>query len=415
MRFILLVVIHFFAFANSPIAISFGPVNVGEKRIDINLNNFELYKRVGHKKIKASIVADSTQWVRTQGNLLTPRALVEIVIQSEKTISIKHHEKVLIPAGKKTKTVQLYLNIFNPSSIEIYEDDKRIESLRLASKISLRNSQGHLKDYSCAPFNLNIDGLDDQYVSVGCTKEKYGKVGSERQRLIITWATTNYFITDELSSPFTTILSDNEPIIVTLRNHKGEKRNIKLQAKMKQRAHRLKTAFGLGPYMFKTNLGTQQRDPVVAPAAMLYAKWDLTDISSLRAFDALVAQTSIFNNAGLYFAYEVASAFDNRVKFVPLLGLQVLTFKFDRDRSDFNEVIYPQGMEIVYQHAFGIENYHIIAGAFLSPQTSVDYTNLWLRWGSRYFWELNYIGFAADNKKAHMWGLSIGFPLGSYF
>ena len=415
MRIFISLLISFYIYAESPLSISFGPVNVGEKRIEIDLSNFHLEKENKSNTISAKMISGSTQWIRTQENLLAPRALVEIKVNSQKTISISHHEKVILASGDKIKTTRLYINIFDPQEIKIFENNKHLDSLRLESNIKLKNKVGHLVDYSCAPYNVDVQGLDDQYLSIGCSMERHGSIGREKARLTITWATTNFYVNKKMRSPYTVILNEASPLNIFVQNSKGEKRKIKITANFNNRAHRLKAAFGLGPYMFKTNLQEEQRDPAIAPAAMLYAKWELTEVSSFRAFDALVAQTSLFNNAGLYFAYDVASAFDNRVKFVPLLGLQLLTFKYDLDRSDYNRIIYPQGLEIVWKHAFGVENYHVIYGMFLSPETEVDYSNFWIRWGKRYFWELNYISFASEERKAHMWGLSLGLPLGQFF
>ena len=80
-------------------------------------------------------------------------------------------------------------------------------------------------------------------------------------------------------------------------------------------------------------------------------------------------------------------------------------------------MIFPQGIEFLWKHAFGIKNYIVGGGGFASPSETVDYQNLWIRWGKDYFWELNYIywGIPEEDHNAKMWGLSIGFPFKPFF
>ena len=198
-------------------------------------------------------------------------------------------------------------------------------------------------------------------------------------------------------------------------NKNGEKRKVTIQTKFKPRYKRLKTAIGFGPYAFKAIAGNEEKETTIAPAFMLYAKWDLTQETSFRFFDAFIANETIFNNAGFYFAYDLAKAFDGRFKVVPLLGAQVLANKYDKNSKTTDRILYPQGFEAIYKHAFGIENYNIVYGMFLSTDSEETYDNAWLRWGKGYFWELNYIRWGRDNEKSSMWGLSVGIPTGSYF
>ena len=71
-------------------------------------------------------------------------------------------------------------------------------------------------------------------------------------------------------------------------------------------------------------------------------------------------------------------------------------------------MIYPQGFEILYKHAF-IENYNLAYGMFLSTN-SEKYTNAWFRYGKKNFLELNYITWGHEQSQIKMWGLSVGIP-----
>mgnify|MGYP000223640763 CR=1 FL=1 len=401
--------------SQSPISISFGPVKLGEKRIDIDLANFKIEKEHKSDLVKTRIIKNSTQWIRTADNLLTPRALVSISVKSKQTVSLLHQGKSIILQGSDIKNTKLYLNIFNPGDIKVFLGKNNIESLRLSSKTIVKNKKGHLIDYTCSSYSIEIEGLDDQYLSLGCNMERVGKIGKERSRLILSWSTTNYKLLSTQGSPYTSVLMNNQPITFNMVNSKGDTRSVKISAKFSKRFNRLKMAVGLGPYSLKTKDGARISSTKIAPAFMLYGKWDLTSASSLRGFNAFVANKSYFNNAGLYFAYDLATALDNRFKLVPLLGAQVLTFKYDSNSKTSNKIIYPQGFEATYKHIFGIKNYHMTYGMFLSTQTDEKYDNIWLRWGRGYFWELNYIRWGRDNRDATTMGISIGIPIGKYF
>ena len=163
--------------------------------------------------------------------------------------------------------------------------------------------------------------------------------------------------------------------------------------------------------MFEPKDGDKSRNDRIAPAVMFYGRYDLIKTTCLRFFNATVASGSVFNNGGIYFAYELADAFDGRLELVPLLGAQILSFDYDDENDAYHKAIYPQGAEIVWNNAFGIENYNVVYGMFLSTSSQNDYQNLWVRWGKGYFWELNYINWAQDGFRAKMWGLSIGLPM----
>jgi hypothetical protein len=76
----------------------------------------------------------------------------------------------------------------------------------------------------------------------------------------------------------------------------------------------------------------------------------------------------------------------------------------------FQQIIFPQGFEVVYRHAFGLRNYHLIYGMFLSTASDGSYENIWLRFGQKVFWELNWINWKYEDRQATSYGLSVGIP-----
>jgi hypothetical protein len=97
------------------------------------------------------------------------------------------------------------------------------------------------------------------------------------------------------------------------------------------------------------------------------------------------------------------------------LGLQAITFKSEFSSRARTRGIYPQGLEFVYNHAFGLKNYKFIFGAFLSPDSSDEYRNTWVRFGKKVFWEINYLSWGHDDLYSKQWGLSVGVPFMSFF
>lgn len=401
------------------LSFTFGPVEIGKGRIPINLRDFKLSSKNQNKNIRARFIKSSVQWVRDENNLLSPRARVALQIKEKNGIFIKYQGSSIIPVSKNNYVyTEIYVNLFDPKEISVYKNKDLIEKITLTAKRTNKKNikkNSKLIDYSCVPYSLDIRGLEGEYHSVGCRLERTGQFGKERPRLIVKLEATNFTLPDGSGAPFTVFLKDNSPVYIPLINRSGKKTKVSITASLPRRMHRLKTAFGFGPYSFDSSLGTKTENVKVAPAIMLYGKFDLFEDTSIRFFDALVARSTIFNNSGVYFAYTIASVFDNRVQFVPLLGAQGLSFKFKGEDKFDHRFIYPQGFEVVYKHAFGLENYSLVYGMFISTSSREDYENLWLRMGKSWFLELNYIRWGRDDSKASMWGLSAGIPFFSLF
>jgi hypothetical protein len=401
----------------NPFSLSLGPVQIGESRIPINLDDFKITSTI--KGVKARFAKRSVQWIRIRNNLLTPRARLKIIIKNDRPdLHFLYHGQAIIPGMKKGyATADLYVDLFNPEEIIVSKAGKRIGTIRIHASRRLKSTNLHLIDYSCSRYKLEIKGLKGEYLSLGCRMERIGRWGKEFPRLIVTWSSTNYRLQDGTLPPYMTVLRDSSPANIEVEDDSGNKKIITIQAQLPKRLNRIKTAFGFGPYSFKSRIETSYRDPKVAPAIMLYGNLALSESTSIRGFDALVWQESTFNNIGLYFAYDLANIMDNRINITPLLGAQGLTFRYNDKYSFETDIIYPQGFEVVYRHPFGQENYLLVFGAFLSlsSSSSTQYSNLWVRHGKRIFWELNYISWENNLRSATMWGLSVGIPLFALF
>lgn len=422
---------------NSARDISFGRVEIGESRIDLQANDFQIQfdlKKEFQKKLKIQVrlINKSFQWIRTEEVLLTPRARVEVIIEGDaQNYHLSYEQQSLImQQSQKGAHTEFYVSLFNHSPIQVYHQGQYVGDISFIAKNKNTykgskdaNRNNHLIDYSCSRKNIQIKGLDGELLSLGCRTHRIGKFGSERPMMEILWSSANYRLLDGSRPPYIAVFLDNYPIRLKVQNRKGEVKEIEISARLPKRLHRLNTAYGFGPYAFHTSFteNPENEDDKleykedIAPALMLYFNFKLSAMNSIRGFDAAVWKRSTFNNAGVYFASDVASILDGKLTITTLLGMQHLYFQFDKEYETISEPIFPQGIEFLYKHAFGIENYIVSGGAFISPSETIDYQNIWIRWGKNYFWELNYIYWGKDQFDAGMYGLSIGLPFKGFF
>jgi hypothetical protein len=411
-----IILIHFFLFLLLGIStqasaqtLSFAKFSIGETRIKLDQNEFSIKKNA--PEIKAFFISESVQWIRDENNLLVPRSLMGLTINSPSpNVSIKYKNKLIIPIKKENEFyTEIYVDLFNPGEIDIYKNEVLLDKVTVESLGTKDAKSKQLIDYSCAPYQLSIEGIDSEYLSVGCKLEKTGSFFSQHPRLEITISSTNLKTLSGVRPPFTIYLTDNSPILFQVLNSKKEINTIKINAILPKKITRLKTALGLGPYIYQSEEGTASANSQYAPSFMIYGKFDLTESSSFKAFDAFLYSKSLFNNSGLYFSYDLAEVFDGRILINTLLGLQGLHYRYKTSSHTDFQILYPQGFEVVYKHVFGLTNRHLTYGMFLSTGTQ-NYTNSWLRFGGKVFYELNYINWEYNTKKISMVGLSIGFP-----
>ncbi|MCP4914717.1 MAG: hypothetical protein GY909_16490 [Oligoflexia bacterium] len=392
----------------------YADVKVGESSIDVDLRKFKVFKRENNQNIRSGIIKNSTQWVRSSENLLTPRVRFRVMIDNTPDVHIEYLDKKIIPTRNvhNTKEAEFYIDLFNPGRIKIYQGAELIETLSIDSVGKLTNKQSHLIDYSCSPYKLKVEGLDGKFLSVGCKHHLTGPLGKERNRIQVTWTSPNLTLKGGKTPPFTSFHKNSNPVYITLVDQYEKEYKVKIDMRVKEKYRRTKLALGLGPYEYKTTEGVVNDEVSEwGSAFMLYGRYDLFEHASLRAFEAIVANKSIFNNFGFYFAYTLAEVMDHRLNFTALLGAQTVSFRHKKDGDLKHSAILPQGFEISMRHVFGWENYNLVYGMFLSPQSEVEYDNIWLRFGKKVFGEINYISWGEKSKKAEMFGLSIGFPI----
>lgn len=363
---------------------------------ELNLENYKIES--DNKLLRAKFYPNSLRWLRDKNNILSPEARVQFKWTGVNTpIKITYNNTVYLPVRYGNYLIfDLWINLFIAHSITttIGNNDFNVK----ISKIPTNKS---LIDKSCLPYNLKLIGAIKHEYSFGCLVDYLGTWHKRRKRVIL-----SYQEIGKQQQLKRLIIKKSGTYTI------GHKDLIK--ATFKHRQKRLKLALGLGPYQMDTESSSQSSEQL-APAIMLYGKYDLVNKTSLRFFDAFIKNDSHFNNGGLYFAYELASLSDGNISLTPLIGAQALSFKFQNNSETNKKIIFPQGVELAMRHSFGIKNLTTVFGAFLSNSNSDPYTNLWIRSGKKIFYELNYIKWNNLNNRVKTYGISVGIPLASFF
>jgi hypothetical protein len=396
--------------------ISFGRVKLSEDRKMIDLSSFKI-KSEGKQKVNGRIIKDTLQWVRLDQSLLIPRVLIEVSFKADQIYqySWQYSDQKIIPLynhNAQTYEARIFVSLFESLPLELFENGKVVNRLR----ISPDNKEGfQLVDFSCAPYFVKISGIKNDSLSVGCRMQRTGEFGAEKPYLEVLLTSASFRLRNQSPPPYIVIFHKSGEASISLIDDEGNEEVLTVAATVPKKLSRFKLAVGLGPYDLETKDHNGNRKYEFAPTAMLYGNFYLNESSSLRFFDSFSRNEATFHNWGLYFAWDLAEFCDQRCLLTSLIGLQGVDYRYSPRHTTQSEVILPQGFEFIYKHAFGKPNYRLSYGMFASLSGLYDYQNIWLRYGKSYFWELNYIEWQRDRQKASMIGLSIGFPIASFF
>lgn len=395
--------------------LSIAGYSIGPSLIEVDLNDFVIVKKLDI--LNAGFDAETIKWIRTDSNLLMPTVLLRVELPQDKNaIFFKYKEQVIFPFIKENKLLaEIAVNLFSPGTIEVYNQNALVDKIGVQAKPLKNVVRKKYIDNSCIPFQLELRGIKSDYASVGCKLERSGSFGNERPRLQVSLSSTNLKTLNNEDPPYTFYFKESSTAEALLNNTSTNKlEKIRLKVTLPEKMNRLKIAGGLGPYVYSntnnTTAGVLSNKERSTISAMLYGKLELTESSSIKAFDAILADDVFFNNSGLYFSYDVARILDGQIIFGALLGLQGLHYRFARGYDTEFDAIYPQGFEITYNHPFGFKNQYLSYGMFLSTTQQI-YRNIWLRFGAAVFYELNYIKWSKDTGNIDMWGVSVGFPI----
>ena len=408
-------------------SIAFEQDVVTDTQLSLNLSDFKFQS--SSNEFAVEILPETIKWRRNADQHLNP--FVKIVIKNSSKIpgqKLKINDQTFNPSvfeGYYLYTLDF--NLFDLTPIEIVTTENKKEKrlaefiLKIQNRKANARPNGILHDYSCAPYNLKILNMTKEanyFITTRCQVESFGEWGKELSLLTVSLQSPELIFAG--SKTLQLKLKNNEQADVTALSTDGRELSFNLQAQVPQRFQRMKIALGFGPYVYQTKnsalpTGLQLSEQKTTASYMLYGRYDLTQLSSIKFFDALVATETVFNNFGVYFSYDLASALDQRLIINALLGVQGIHYRFpDESIIDFTSTA-PQGFEMIYKHPFGMKNYNFTYGGFFSTQSDKPYINTWVRVGKGMFWELNYINWEYNKKSISMYGLSVGIPFMQFF
>ncbi len=381
-------------------------ISKGIPRVDLKLSNMKPSIQGEYQKyIEVKFDEETLYWERL-GNILKPYVHVSIKVPKKlpaKYMTYKGKE-YHFELNSKTKKSYVKFSLFDSDYIEV-------SGTKVHFYYTGKEKLHHI-DYDCIRYQVKIEGADDLPLTASCFVDVFGETFGLKNILKIVVKIPHWEVND-----INVLARKSGTKTILIENQNREKKEIKISYKMRERKKRLNLALGLGPYEFSFIQEDFQKDVIISPI-MLYGNFFLSGDNSLRMFNFFAYNESMFfNNMGMYYAYTMAAAFDGLLKLTPLIGFQGINVRNDFKKETFSDLIAPQGFELTWHHLFGIEGYLVGLGMFLSPGQGTDYKNVWIRWGKSFFWEVNFLSYRKENKEIYTksWGLSVGFPIGSFF
>lgn len=362
-------------------------------------------------EFKAKIIRKSIEFERYKNSLPLPKGLVKIEssLPSEKLSLIYRGQIYGFHKGPRGESVAFYeASPFEHQKAKIFFDGAPISSLSFKAQAS--KAEGNIIDPSCWSYHVEVKGMEDEIISLGCERKIMGEPGDENIVLQALWTAPGWKPVGQEEGIHVLNLYGKASAPVEVENEQGERKTFIVKASAPKERYRLGVALGFGPYHFLSQGPDKTYDDGGQFMYMLYAGLALTEKHSFKLFDAYIEKEATFNNFGFYFSSDIAKLLDDRLVFNTLLGFQDLLFELPEGDKQ-HKIIYPQGIEMILSHPFGLKNYKFMLGGFIGGGGSQEYSNVWVRFGKGMFYELNYLKWAEGETNAEAFGLSVGIPL----
>jgi len=226
---------------------SIGKLSIGESRIKVELDDFII--KHSNKSVDTSWIKDSVQWIRNETNMMYPRALLNIKsLALDKKIYLRFQNKtILLGQNHESPNTNLYINLFSPEMVYVFSEDKQLDIISIEAKSVANARSKQLIDYSCAPYDIKIDGIDSEYLSVGCKMNRLGKFTSGKPRLEVTLSSTNLKTLNNESTPFTFYLDSSNQSEIEIFGSDQKKKILKVQASLPKQLNRIQNISRIWP------------------------------------------------------------------------------------------------------------------------------------------------------------------------
>ena len=385
-------------------------------------------------EVVASIEKGSLQWVRVQSLFVIPRAKLRIQgnhLQSGRVSNLGFSQG-FIANGSQDGSLEIPVALMsaqrNGVDIEIKRNGKILRGkLKLSFKPRKATylSQGRVFiDPSCSPFGVSVESLGDlsaDWAYIGCRQTV--TMSNERQtsslELYIYWDNVGDSI--EVGG-IPTLQSSVSVWPLRLRTGvtdvsvRGNQHEMKIHYQLPSEFHKFSFSLGVGAYSVGFQGSTSQTTHI-APLPTLYGSYFIAEDLRIVGFGGVALDSSSFTDLGLYLRFEQFRFYDRRISINLLVGGHGIGFK---DQGQFNLVpSFPQGFELIFTDAFQ-RGRNLVFGVFISPDISgVSYYEGWLRWGGKFFGELNYISSSIQQNSIpynfSIVGVSFGFPVARFW
>jgi hypothetical protein len=378
----------------------------------------------------------SLQWVRIMDVLVLPRARLKVQFLKPTTFRIDYGG---FSHGGESQLqfsipVALLSSKKNKINIQINQEGKiknGILGVRFKPK-SQTTKPRLFQDSSCSRYNIktqryptNFDS--NSWVYFGC---RFVSTQGENYR---TSALEMYIFWDGYDEEKTLKIDGliSESILPSLwalrlgaspghlkliKNENSTEEQIDVSYSVSDRHYLGSLGLGLGPY-FSEFSNTDQHDVGWNSLLTLYGSYFINETTRMVAFDATSISNYLWSDLGLYLSTENATMFDQRCSMNLLFGGHILAFR--NEGRVFAVPSYPQGFEFIYRDAF-MPGRNFSLGGFVYPEINGrSYYNMWIRWGGKLFWELNYLSakesFGDQVVNSKSIGITIGYPIVRFF
>ena len=267
---------------NEDTHISFGEQIIGDSRLEFNLQKDFIIETDAPSPATIKLIENTLQWVRVKDVLLVPRALIEVSIANKnKNLSLKYQGTVIASQNSNvTSLSSFYVSLFAQDKVYIYEEDLEIGSITIKPNPKHKKKKTVLIDYSCSQYNVDISGLQKDFLTVGCKMNRTGSIGDETPFLEVIWMSASHKLQSEFDGAYVSTFRKSSVLKQAILNsYTSETNELTISAKLPKKLHRFKSAIGAGPYILESTFDSIT-EKELSPSLALYFNFELNKTNS---------------------------------------------------------------------------------------------------------------------------------------
>ena len=184
--------------------VAIGPVVlIGEDHPSPDLADFPVHIEGSIPGLAAEWLASPVRWLRANDGLPVPRARLRVFVAvvPERILLHWRGRAVAFQASEGGAAAELFVPLLDGGTVIVDLDGKPAAKIRIT--VSPRPGAAHAIDHSCSPWELQVSGLDDTFLSANCRMMPVGRIGSEEASLEVRWAAAGVTLPDGSTPPHT--------------------------------------------------------------------------------------------------------------------------------------------------------------------------------------------------------------------